>query len=93
MIGEMGFGVSLHGSNPEPLMSALDHQRTLKRLHRMSALPPIADIGTQPRNICFVPQADIRTGVGSPGSSMELIVGRATPSARLTPMCPSTESG
>ena len=25
----------------------------------MSALPPIADIGTQPRNVRFVPKADI----------------------------------
>jgi hypothetical protein len=27
----------------------------------MSALPPKADIGTQPRNVCFVPKADIGT--------------------------------
>ena len=26
--GEMGFRVSLHGSNPEPLMSALGQKRT-----------------------------------------------------------------
>jgi len=25
----------------------------------MSALPPKADIGTQSRNVCFVPKADI----------------------------------
>jgi hypothetical protein len=25
----------------------------------MSALPPIADIGTQPSDVCFVPKADI----------------------------------
>src|SRR6516164_8612092 len=25
----------------------------------MSALPPKADIGTQPRNVCFVPKTDI----------------------------------
>src|SRR5262249_13040184 len=31
--GEMGFRTSLHGSNPKPLMSALGHQRTSKRLH------------------------------------------------------------
>jgi len=42
--GEMGFGVSLHGGNPEPLMSALGQQQTLKRFHLMSALPPKADI-------------------------------------------------
>jgi hypothetical protein len=27
----------------------------------MSALPPKADIGTQSRNVCFVPKADIRS--------------------------------
>ena len=41
---EMGFRVKLHGSNFEPLMSALGQKRTLKRLHPMSALPPKADI-------------------------------------------------
>jgi len=51
--------VSLHGSNPEPLMSALGHKRTLKHVRLMSALPPKADIGTQLRNVRFVPKADI----------------------------------
>jgi hypothetical protein len=45
----MGLGVSLHGSNPEPLMSALGPERTLKRVHLMSALPPISDIRTASR--------------------------------------------
>ena len=36
--------VSLHRSNPEPLMSALGHKRTLRHLRSMSALPPKADI-------------------------------------------------
>ena len=40
-------------------MSALGHKRTLKRLQPMSALPPKADIGTQPRDVRFVPKADI----------------------------------
>src|SRR5262249_48765861 len=39
-----GLGVRLHGSNPEPLMSALGQKRTFKRLRLMSALPPKADI-------------------------------------------------
>src|SRR5215469_17771638 len=30
----------------------------------MSALPPKADIGTQSRNVCFVPKADIHDLVG-----------------------------
>jgi hypothetical protein len=40
----MGFRVKLHGSNFEPLMSALGQKRTLKPVHVMSALPPKADI-------------------------------------------------
>ena len=55
----MGFRVSLHGGNPEPLMSALGHKRTLGHVQSMSALPPKADIGTQPRDVRFVPLADI----------------------------------
>jgi hypothetical protein len=39
-----GSGVSLHGSNPDPLMSALGQKRTLKPFCPMSALPPKADI-------------------------------------------------
>jgi hypothetical protein len=34
----MGAGVSLHGSNPEPLMSALGQKRTLLGVIGMSAL-------------------------------------------------------
>ena len=41
-------------------MSALGQKQTLKRFYPMSALPPIPDIGTQPRNVRFVPKADIR---------------------------------
>jgi hypothetical protein len=39
-------GVGLHGSNPEPLMSALGQKRTSELVQAMSALPPKADIGT-----------------------------------------------
>ena len=49
--------VSLHRSSPEPLMSALGQKRTLGHLRLMSALPPKADIGTQPRDVRFVPKA------------------------------------
>jgi len=45
-------------------MSALGQKRTLKRLHLMSALPPKADIGTQPHDVRFVPEADIQAAVG-----------------------------
>ena len=54
-----GSGVSLHSSNPGPLMSALGHKRTFRDADAMSALPPKADIGTQSRNVRFVPEADI----------------------------------
>jgi len=55
----MGFGVKLHSSNPEPLMSALSQKRTLGHLRAMSALPPKADIGTRWRNVRYVPGTDI----------------------------------
>jgi hypothetical protein len=35
-------------------MSALGLKRTLRLMRPMSALPPKADIGTQPRNVRFV---------------------------------------
>ena len=54
----MGFRVSLHGSNLELLMSALGQKRTFRFLWPMSALPPKADIGTEPRNVRFVPCVD-----------------------------------
>jgi hypothetical protein len=46
-----GSGVSLHGSNPEPLMSALGQKQTSELVQPMSALPPKADIGTQLRDV------------------------------------------
>ena len=54
-----GSGVGLHGSNPEPLMSALGQKQTFGCVRLMSALPPKADIGTQPLNVRFVPIGDI----------------------------------
>src|SRR5262249_20344452 len=42
-----------------PTMSALGQKQTSELVRAMSALPPIADIGTQSRNVCFVPKADI----------------------------------
>jgi hypothetical protein len=41
------------------VMPALGQKRTLGRVHPMSALPPKADIGTQPRNVRFVPKAAV----------------------------------
>jgi len=40
-------------------MSALGQKRTSEHVQSMSALPPEADIGTHPRNVCFAPIADI----------------------------------
>jgi hypothetical protein len=36
----------------------LGQKRTFECVRRMSALPPKADIGTQPRDVRFVPEAD-----------------------------------
>src|SRR5262249_58695654 len=54
-----GSAVSLHGSNPESLMSALGQERTFRHVRSMSALLPKADI-RQARHVCYVPEADIR---------------------------------
>ena len=40
-------------------MSALGQKQTSVHVRVMSALPPKADIGTQPWNVRFVPKADI----------------------------------
>jgi hypothetical protein len=40
-------------------MSALGQKQTSQCLCAMSALPPKADIGTQSRNVRFVPKADL----------------------------------
>jgi len=47
--GEMGFGIKLHSSKFEPLMSALGQKQTSAHVRGMSALPPKADIGTGTR--------------------------------------------
>jgi hypothetical protein len=59
--GEMGFRVSLHGSNPEPLMSALGHKQTSRPEISMSALPPKADMDQSGSDVRFVPDADMPT--------------------------------
>ena len=40
------------------VVSALGQKQALSRVEPMSALPPKADIGTQPLNVRFVPRAD-----------------------------------
>ena len=43
-------------------MSALGHKRTCAVQKGMSALPPIADMGSATRYVRFVPKADIPGG-------------------------------
>jgi len=62
----------LRSSNPEPLMSALGQQRTLKRLRPMSALPPKADIAECRFHVRFVPKADIRVPASIEACTAEL---------------------
>ena len=57
---EWGFGVSLRGSNPDPLMSALGQKQTYSDVWPMSALPPKADIAEHDEDVRFVPKADMR---------------------------------
>ena len=45
----------IHGTGTGPFQKSLE----VKTPCGMSALPPKADIGTQSRNVCFVPKADI----------------------------------
>jgi hypothetical protein len=43
-LAKWGSGISLHGGNPEPPMSALGQKQTSAHVRVMSALPPKADI-------------------------------------------------
>ena len=52
-------GCIMHHSKFRWLMSALGQKRTSRQVWSMSALPPKADIETQPLNVRFVPKADI----------------------------------
>ena len=56
---ETGFGAKLPSSNLEARMSALGQKQTQEPVSAMSALPPKADIETQPRDVRFEPKADI----------------------------------
>ena len=55
---EWGLTVILRGNNPQDPMSALGQKRTFVHVQVMSALPPKADIGTQSRDVRFVPKAE-----------------------------------
>ena len=56
--GGMGLHDRLRRNNLNDRMSALGQKQTLAHLRVMSALPPKADIETQPRDVRFVPKAD-----------------------------------
>ena len=67
-------------------MCALGQKRTFSKISAMSALPPKADIGTQPCDVCFVPKADIGTFVQRMGGRRNwLICVRSKPSHRSAP--------
>jgi hypothetical protein len=58
---KIGFGIRLHSSNPQPLMSALGQERTLRHLRLMSAISPQAEITEGNRHVRFVPlTSDLR---------------------------------
>jgi hypothetical protein len=54
-------------------MSALGQKQTSGHVRVMSALPPKADIGTQSRNVRFVPLADLCSAAN--GSLFDHLVG------------------
>jgi hypothetical protein len=54
-----GSGVSLHGSNREPLMSAFGHKQTSAHVRIMSALPPKVEMDQHGRDVRFGLIADI----------------------------------
>jgi hypothetical protein len=63
--------IELEGLSQEPCgatrMSALGQMQTFPNVRPMSALPPIADIGTQPPNVRFVPKAECDRRRGQKG--------------------------
>jgi hypothetical protein len=58
-----GSGVSLRGSDPEPLMSAMGQKRTLACPRRMSAIPPKADIAPCNYEYTLAVSADLNTDI------------------------------
>jgi len=73
-------GRVVHRGKFGPLMSALGQKRTSQGISGMSALPPIADIGTQSRDVRFVPKATLRGTLGAnqsayvPNRSDEVVI-------------------
>jgi len=59
MTGGMEFWLAVHSSNPRLATSALGQKQTSAHVRVMSALPSKADIGTRPRDVRFVPKAEV----------------------------------
>src|SRR5215471_1370262 len=59
-------------------LSALGQKRTSKHVRVMSALPPKADIGTQSRNVRFVPDADYQRSISPKGEFGVYLVSEGT---------------
>jgi hypothetical protein len=61
-------------------MSALGQKQTSAHARVMSAIPPKADIGTQPQNVRFVPKADIRLLINAVVCAQVDVAANALPS-------------
>jgi hypothetical protein len=72
-------------------MSALGQKQTLRPVQSMSALPPKADIGTQPRDVRFVPSGreHVQQNPQSKTSLFDHLVGAACGNVRFVPKADS----
>jgi hypothetical protein len=83
------------GQGSGAAMSALGQKRTLGHVRAMSALPPKADIGTQPRDVRFVPITDVvgssrrqkKKGTAMPSPSVKSPVRHNCNQPPPPPMC------
>src|SRR5262249_30583473 len=71
----MGFGISLHGSNLEPLMSALGQKQTYAAQKGMSALPLKADMCGAKSNVRYGPKTDNATKRNVPSAIKVFLMG------------------
>src|SRR5215471_18748861 len=83
----MGFRVLLRSNNSLRLMSALGQKRTFREVETMSALPPKADIGTQPRDVRFVPLAAIGDFVEQPRRRLNVLSRRSEEDVLCNALC------
>ena len=68
-------------------MSALGQKQTSRGLQSMSALPPKADIGTQSRNVRFVPLAAIGDFVEQPRRRLNVLSRRSEEDVLCNALC------